>query len=262
MHRARVMPCLLLRNAGLVKTVRFADPTYIGDPINAVRIFNEREVDELVVLDIEASSNQREPPFTMIEELAGECFMPLTYGGGVQTIEQMERIFRLGVEKICINTAAIENPQFVAEASSVFGSQSIVVSIDVKRNLWGAYQVLTNTRKSATRENPVEMASRMADLGAGEIFLNSVDRDGTMKGYDIGLIASVTSAVPVPVIACGGAGSLLDVAAAVRQGGASAAAAGSMFVFHGKHRAVLISFPEPLELAATLLDGPTAEHAA
>jgi cyclase len=259
------MPCLLLRNAGLVKTVKFADPTYLGDPINAVRIFNEREVDELVVLDIEASAKHREPPFALIEELAGECFMPLTYGGGVQTVEQMERIFRLGVEKICINTAAIENPQLVAEASSVFGSQSIVVSIDVKRNFWGAYQVLTNARSSATRENPIEMAIRMADLGAGEIFLNSVDRDGTMKGYDIDLIASVTSSVSVPVIACGGAGSLLDVAAAVRQGGASAAAAGSMFVFHGKHRAVLISFPEPSELAATLPDDPddfAAERAA
>jgi imidazole glycerol-phosphate synthase subunit HisF len=239
----RVMPCLLLRNTGLVKTVRFEHPTYVGDPTNAVRIFNEKEVDELVFLDITATIERKPPPLRSLTEIAGECFMPLAYGGGIRTLDEIESILKLGVEKVCINTQAVRDPNLIEKAASIFGSQSIVVSIDVKRTRFCRYEVFVESGRTGTRLSPVEHARHMEQLGAGELFVNAIDRDGTMKGYDLELLQSVTSAVSVPVIACGGAGGVADLVAAVRQGGASAVAAGSLFVFHGKHRAVLISFP-------------------
>jgi imidazole glycerol-phosphate synthase subunit HisF len=248
----RVMPCLLLKDGSLVKTVKFKNPSYVGDPINAIRIYNEKEVDELIVLDITATLERREPPFAQIEEIARECFMPVAYGGGVGRIEHLKRLFSLGVEKVAINTSAVENPQFIRTAADTFGSQSIVVSIDVKKDLLGRYQVYTNGGRKATGLDPVKFAIHVQEMGAGEILLTSMDRDGTMEGYDIELIKKVSSAVQLPVIACGGAGKVADFVAAVKQGGASAVAAGSMVVYHGRHRAVLINFPPRRELEHAL----------
>jgi cyclase len=252
MHRQRVMPCLLLKNGGLVKTVRFKDPRYVGDPINAVRIFNEREVDELVVLDIMATREGRGPDTNRIRDLASECFMPFAYGGGIRSLNQIEEILRIGAEKVCLNSAVTTTPNLVTEAAKQFGSQSIVVSLDFRRTLWRGYDVLTHGGTRSARISPVACATRAEQLGAGEILLNSVDRDGTMQGYDLDLVRSVVDAVSIPVVACGGAGSLQDVASVIRQAGASAACAASLFVFHGKHRAVLINFPRQQELEAIL----------
>jgi cyclase len=248
MIATRVIPTLLLRNRGLVKTVRFGNPRYVGDPINAVRIFNDKEVDELAFLDITATVEGREPPYEALQDIASECFMPFCYGGGVTVLDQIRRLLKLGVEKVALNSEAVRNPEFIRTAADQVGSQSIVVSIDVKRNLFGQYRVQTHSGKKGTGLDPVRWAARAEELGAGEILLNSIDRDGTMQGYDLDLVARVSSAVNIPVIACGGAGDVNDLAAAVKQGGASAAAAGSMFVFEGKHRAVLISYPPQAQL--------------
>lgn len=252
MLKTRVIPCLLLRNAGLVKTVKFKDPKYVGDPINAVKIFNEKEVDELVFLDITASSENKRPPFKVIEDIASECFMPLAYGGGIRSIEDIRSIFSLGVEKVVINSYAAERPEFIREAADIFGSQSIVVSIDVRRNLFGKYSVCTRSGTHNTGLEPAEYARKMVELGAGELMVYSIDRDGSQSGYEIELIKRVSNAVSVPVIACGGAGSVEHFREAVQDGGASAVAAGSMFVFHGKHRAVLINFPTQSQLEEAL----------
>ncbi|MFN3622259.1 MAG: AglZ/HisF2 family acetamidino modification protein [Nitrososphaerales archaeon] len=249
MMRPRVIPCLLLKNRGLVKTVQFRNPTYVGDPINAVRIFNDKEVDELIFLDITASIERRPPPFEFISKIAGECFMPLSYGGGIRTLEDIKTIISLGVEKVCINSHAVENPAFIRAAADLVGSSSVVVALDVKKNARGQYEVFTYSGTRPTGLDPVQLAVEMEKRGAGELLLNSIDRDGTMQGYDIELIRQVADAVSVPVIACGGAGNISDLARAVQEGKASAVAAGSMFVFHGKHRAVLINFPTPQELA-------------
>lgn len=246
----RAIPCLLLRGAGLVKTTGFSKPVYVGDPVNAVRIFNEKQVDELVFLDISATPEGRGPDFGLIEEIAGEAFMPLAYGGGVKTLEEIGALFRIGVEKIILNTAAVENPKLVRDAAARFGSQSVVAAIDVKRTLFGRPRARIRGGKKDAGFAPEELARRMEELGAGEILVNDVDRDGTMRGYDLELVARVSGAVSVPVIACGGAGSLEDLRAGVRQGGAGAAAAGSMFVFHGRRRAVLITYPEREDLEA------------
>lgn len=246
--RTRVIPCLLLKGQGLVKTVNFTNPKYIGDPINAVKIFNDKEVHELVFLDITASTEKRSPRLDYITDIASECFMPLGYGGGIRTAKQAEDIFNRGVEKVVINSCAVENPSFIHELADQFGSQSIVVSIDVKKNFLGNYQTYTHSGTTKTRWDPVTWALEAEMLGAGEIFLNSIDRDGTMKGYDIPLIKSVSASVSIPVVACGGAGTVEDFSRAVKDGGASAVAAGSMFVFYGKHRAVLINFPGDEEL--------------
>lgn len=248
MLRTRVIPCLLLRNGGLVKTVKFADPKYVGDPVNAVRIFNEKEVDELVFLDISATAADRGPNLELVRDIATEAFMPFGYGGGVRTIEQVAALVAAGVEKVVLNTIATERPGFVREAARLVGSSSVVVSVDVKRSLLGRYEVVSCNASRRTGLDPVEWARRVEDLGAGEIFLTAVDRDGTQKGYDVSLLRQVTEAVTVPVVASGGAGRLADFRAAVYEGGASAVAAGSMFVFHGKHRAVLITYPEYREL--------------
>jgi cyclase len=240
---------LLLKNKGLVKTVQFQNPTYVGDPINAVRIFNDKEVDELIFLDTTASIERRPPSFEFISKITGECFMPLSYGGGIRKLEDIKTILSLGVEKICVNSYAVENPAFIQAAADIAGSSSVVAVLDVKKNARGTYEVFTHSGTRPTGLDPAQFAVEMERRGAGELFLNSIDRDGIMQGYDIPLIQQVSEAVSIPVIACGGAGKVSDLAQAVHEGRASAVAAGSMFVFHGKHRAVLINFPTPQELA-------------
>jgi cyclase len=252
MLTTRVIPCLLLRKSSLVKTVKFKDPSYVGDPINAIRIYNEKEVDELIFLDITASIENRKPPFKTISEIASECFMPVTYGGGVKTLEDIEEILKLGIEKVSLNSFALQNPPFIKMAATRFGSQSIVVSIDVKKVRWSGYRVFTLGGSKATSFDPVDLAKQMEEMGAGEILLTSIDRDGTMSGYDIELLAMVTRAVSIPVIASGGAGRIEDFGIAQKQGGASALAAGSMVVYHGRNRAVLINFPSRAELKYVL----------
>jgi cyclase len=248
MLRSRVIPCLLLRGNGLVKTRRFKDPVYIGDPVNAIRIFSEKEVDELVILDIDASRLGREPHYALVEEMAGEAFMPVAYGGGIRDIEQVKRLIRCGIEKVVINSSATASLQVIRDSVATFGSQAVVGAVDVKRTLFGGYRVMSH---SATVEVPVSVAHHvraLVEAGVGEILLNSIDRDGTMEGYDLALIREVAGSVTVPVVACGGAGTTEHLREAIRSGGATAVAAGSMFVFHGKHRAVLISYPKDLDL--------------
>jgi len=243
MLATRLMPCLLMSNGALVKTVRFKNPTYLGDPVNAVRIFNQKEVDELVLLDIEATTHNRGIDYETLEKVVSECFMPICYGGGVNTLKDMRRLFNLGVEKISLGAAAFEKPDLIRQASAEFGNQAIVVTLDVKKGLLGRYSIRTHQGEKDTRINPVEAAQDMEKLGVGEILLNSIDRDGTWSGFDLKLVHDVTSAVGIPVIACGGAGSLQDVRLAVSEGGASAVAIGSMAVFQGKDLGVLIKFP-------------------
>lgn len=238
----RVMPCLLFKDSGLVKTIKFKNPNYIGDPINTIRIFNNLEVDELIFLDITATRKNKKPPFEVISQVADECFMPMAYGGGIKEIDDMKRIFSLGVEKIVICTHAVNNPLFIKKAAELFGSQSVVVSIDVKKDHYGKYEVYVEGGCRSTKLNPAEFAVKMEQIGAGEIFLNSIDQDGVMDGYDLELIKTVSSAINIPLIACGGAGAIEDLKKAVLFG-ASAVAAGSLFVYQGKNRSVLINFP-------------------
>lgn len=252
MLKARVIPCLLLRDGGLVKTVKFKSYSYIGDPINAVRIYNDMEVDELVFLDIRATVNGAEPSYKLLEELAGECFMPLAYGGGVRNVEQVRRILSLGVEKVVINSAIHEVPGLIEEAAALFGRQAVVASIDVRLNLLGAYEVVVRGGKRRIGLKPVECAKAVVARGAGEIMLTSIDREGTWQGYDLELTKSVTDAVEVPVIANGGAGSLADIGEAISIGRASAAAIGSMAVFQAKGLGVLIKFPKREDLEKVL----------
>lgn len=247
MLKTRVIPCLLLKGSGLVKTQKFKNPTYLGDPINIVKIFNEKEVDELILLDITATLNNAQPNLKQIAEIAGECFMPLGYGGGIRDLEDIQKILALGVEKVVINTHAVENPSFIEKASKLFGSQSIIVSIDVKKNLFGRYEIFSHNGRQSTKLDPLRHAIHMQEMGAGELMLNSIDRDGMMQGYDIELIRKISESVSIPVIACGGAGNQNNFNEAVKAG-ASAVAAGSLFVFQGKHRAVLISYPSQNEL--------------
>jgi cyclase len=244
MYRPRIIPCLLLQNKGLVKTIRFSTPTYVGDPINAVRIFNENEADELIFLDINASQEGRLVPIDLVEKIGDEAFMPYAVGGGIRDISDVRAIIKAGAEKVVINSAAIETPELIAQAADIFGSQSIIVSIDARQSHDGTYRVYTHGGMKATGRNPVELAQQMERHGAGEIVINSIDRDGTGEGYDIELIKSITGEVQIPVIAIGGASSLEDFAVAVKEGGASAVAAGSMFVFIGRKRAVLINYPD------------------
>ena len=245
---SRVIPCLLLRNNGLVKTVKFKDSTYIGDPINAIKIFNEKEVDELIFLDIDASKEKKEPPFNLLKNIASECFMPLCYGGGISTIDHINEIIKCGVEKVAINTHAVKNPVFIKNAADIYGSSTIVAAIDVKKNLFGKYHVYINGGHENTNKDPLEFAKLIEQMGAGEIFLNSIDKDGTMAGYDIELIKKISDSVKIPVIACGGAGNIDHMREAIQLGSAAAVAAGSFFVFHGKRRAVLISYPSINEI--------------
>jgi imidazole glycerol-phosphate synthase subunit HisF len=251
MLKTRVIPCLLLKGSGLVKTKRFKEPKYVGDPINAIRIFNDKEVDELLLLDITASREDKGPAFDTIRDIASECFMPVAYGGGIRDMDDIRRILKAGIEKVVLNTAAIEKPELVRRAAEEFGSQAVVVSIDVKRKLLGRYEVFARGGSQATGLHPLDHAQKMEQCGAGEIFLTAMDRDGTMEGYDLELVSKVAAGVHVPVIAAGGAGKVEHFGEAVRHG-ASAVSAGAMFVFHGPHRAVLITYPTPVQLRAVL----------
>lgn len=253
MLNPRIIPCLLVKNKGLVKTVKFKDPKYVGDPINAVKIFNEKEVDELIVLDIDATIEMRDPDFKMIENLAAECRMPLCYGGGIKTIEQAQKIFSLGVEKIAISSAAIENPEFVEQMAKQVGNQSVVVVLDVKkRMLSGKYEVWTHNGQKNTGKSPVELAEIFERVGIGEIVLNSIDHDGVMKGYDVALIDKVREKTGLPLTVLGGAGSLQDIGLLFKRYGIIGASAGSLFVFKGVYRAVLINYPRPNEKEALI----------
>jgi imidazole glycerol-phosphate synthase subunit HisF len=256
MYRARVIPCLLLSGERLVKTVRFKQPTYVGDPINAVKIFNDREVDELAILDIGATRDRRDPPFEHLRAIAGECFMPLSYGGGIRTIEHARRLFSIGIEKVLINTAAAETPTLVAAIAGEYGSQAVIAGIDVKKDWLGRSRVFTRAGSQNTGKDPRAHAEAVVAQGAGEILLTSIDRDGTMSGYDVEMIRDLAAAVPVPLVACGGAGSLAHFAEAIGAG-ASAVAAGSLFVFAGPRRAVLINYPSAAELRAALASVPS-----
>lgn len=258
MLRPRLIPCLLVQNQGLVKTVRFGSPKYVGDPINAVRIFNEKAVDELMVLDIDATRLSREPDYRMIANLANECRMPLGYGGGVRSTEQIEHIIGLGVEKVALSAVLADNPTLVSKAASRVGSQSVVAVIDVKKcGILRRPEVVIHNGAMRTGLDPAQFARDLEQRGAGEIVVNSVDRDGTMDGYDLELIARMAENISIPMTLLGGAGSLADVAELWRAQGIIGAAAGSLFVFKGKYRAVLINYPNATEKAALLksLDG-------
>lgn len=245
MLRPRIVPCLLVKNGGLIKTVRFANPKYVGDPINAVKIFNEKEVDELMVLSIDATALGKDPDYVMIRNLAAECRMPLCYGGGIKNAEQADRIVSMGVEKVAISSAAVEDPALVSNLARRIGSQSVVVVMDVRGGASG--EVFTHNGSRATKRKPVEFARQMQDLGAGEIVVNSIDNDGVMKGYEYDLMNEVRAAVSVPITALGGAGSLDDMRKLVDSLGIVGAAAGSLFVFKGVYRAVLINYPSRVE---------------
>jgi len=251
MLKHRTIPALLLLNGGLVKTLKFKNPKYVGDPINTIRIFNEKEVDELMVLDITASKERREPNYALIEELAGECFMPLTYGGGVTDSDQAARLFGIGIEKICLQTAAYRDLALVNRLSGRFGSQSVMVSVDVKRNWLGKAALYSSASGKSFPEPWLEMIHRLVNAGAGEVLLNAVHRDGTLVGPDLELIREAAAALSVPLIALGGVSSLTDIKEVIAAG-ASAVAAGAFFVFHGPHRAVLITYPDYKELELLL----------
>ncbi len=248
MLRPRIIPCLLVQNNGLVKTVNFKLPKYVGDPINAVKIFNEKESDELMVLDIDATANNVEPNYKMITKLAAECRMPLCYGGGVRTAAQAKKIIGLGVEKVAISAAAVENPQLVTQISEEVGRQSVVVVLDVKKRLLSkGYDIYTHNAKKNTKRSLFEMISRFEELGAGELVVNSIENDGQMKGYDLELAKRVRQAAHIPITILGGAGSLKDIGDLVHNCGIIGAAAGSLFVFKGVYRAVLINYPKQSE---------------
>lgn len=247
MLRPRIIPCLLVKDKGLVKTVNFKNPKYVGDPINAVRIFNEKQVDELTVLDIDATAEKMEPDYRMIENLAAECRMPLCYGGGVKTPEQAQRIFSLGVEKVAISSAAIQNRKLITQIAERVGSQSVVVIIDVKKKLLGGYEVYINNGKKATGKDPFEIARELEALGAGEVVINSIDQDGVMKGYDINLAEKIRAVTSLPLTVLGGAGTVQDIGKLINKFGIIGASAGSLFVFKGVYKAVLINYPTPSE---------------
>ena len=248
MKRIRVIPVLLIYKEGLVKSERFKSYRYVGDPINAVKIFNEKEVDELVIIDIGATKENRIPNIYQIREIAGEAFMPLAYGGGITTIDQVKEILFNGIEKVVLNKAAVVNPELISQIADRFGSQSAVVSIDVKKNILGKYKVYTDNGTNNTNLDPVDFAKQCELKGAGELLLNSIDKDGTYKGYDIEILRKITTSVSIPVIACGGAGSIDDFNKAINEGYASAVAAGSFFIFQRPHQAVLISYPSQSDL--------------
>jgi cyclase len=248
MLKIRVIPTLLLKNNGLVKTIRFKNPKYVGDPINAVKIFNDKEVDELALIDIEATKLNKKPNFDLLSKICREAFMPLSYGGGIKTIEDAKKLLSLGFEKIIINTALLKDNNFIIKIADICGSQSIVASIDVKKNMFGRNFVYMHSKRKNLKWDPIDLAKKAEELGAGEILINSVDREGTMAGYDLKLISRISKAVSIPTIAVGGAGNLMDFVKAVEIGGASAVSAGSLFVFHGPHRAVLITYPEKKQL--------------
>ena len=243
MCEKRIIPCLLIRGNKLVKTTKFKDDVYIGDPVNAARIFSDKEVDEIIILDIEATKEKRAPNYELMAEIAGECFMPLTYGGGITNVDQVRRLIRSGIEKVVINSYAYLSTQLIAEAVGIFGSQAVVGGIDVKKKILGSYQLMSTSATIAIDISLEEHVINLVEAGVGELFINSIDRDGQMLGYDLELIKRVVKSVNIPVIACGGAGKLDHLKEALNYG-LSAVAAGSMFVYHGKHKAVLINYPQ------------------
>jgi cyclase len=249
MLRARLIPTLLLKGRGLYKTVKFKNETYVGDPINAVRIFNDKAVDELILLDIDAHRRGDGPNFALIADIASEAFVPLCYGGGVTRLDEFERLFKLGIEKVAVNSAAVGGMDLILQAARVFGSQSVVVGLDVRKTLFGRNERYVKSASVPTRESAVDAARKAEQAGAGELLLYSVDRDGTGQGYDVALSREVCNAVRIPVIACGGASKIADMVAVIRDGHAASAAAGSLFVFQGKHRAVLITYPDEQTIA-------------
>jgi imidazole glycerol-phosphate synthase subunit HisF len=248
MNRSRLIPVLLLDGQGLVKTKKFRDRVYLGDPRNTVRIFNEKEVHELVLFDINATAQNADIQFELVEEIVTEAFMPIGYGGGVRTVADARRLVNLGIEKIVLSSGAFENPELVNELAGVLGSQSVLVCIDYKKDVFGRVTAWTHNGSRNTKMHPSDAALQFANRGAGEVILNCIDRDGTMSGYDLNLIKEVVGKIDVPVVGCGGSGSLEDASLMLKQTGASAAGAGSMFVFQGKHRAVLITYPDRNEL--------------
>jgi len=244
MLRPRIIPCLLIQDGGLVKTVGFGDPKYVGDPINAIRIFNEKEVDELVVLDIDATVHGAEPNFRLIAQFATECRMPLCYGGGIKNVQQAHQIIGLGVEKVALSSAAADHPQLISEIAAEVGNQSVVVVLDVRKQSENSYAVFTRNGTKKAGKTPLELAKAAEALGAGEIVINSIDEDGRMNGYDLGLAKEVRDAIRIPLTVLGGAGSLKHIEQLFATCGLVGAAAGSLFVFKGPRRAVLISYPD------------------
>jgi cyclase len=247
MLRPRIIPSLLLHDKGLVKTVNFKSPKYVGDPINAVRIFNEKEVDELAFFDIDATVLNKEPDYILIEKLANQSRMPLCYGGGVKTVEQAQKIFGLGIEKIALSSAVIHNPQLVTQIADRVGSQSVVVVLDIKKKLLGGYEIYTHNGKISTGINPFKFAKELEAFGAGEIIINSIDQDGVMKGYDMNLIDKIAESISIPLTVLGGAGSLVDIEKVIEKHGVIGVALGSLFVFKGPYKAVLINYPTQIE---------------
>ena len=243
MLRPRIIPCLLVSNKGLVKTVKFKNPKYVGDPINAVRIFNEKETDELMILDIDATKLNKEPDYRSIEFWASECRMPLCYGGGIKTVEQAQRIFSLGVEKVALSSEAIYNTKIISKIAERVGSQSVVVVLDAKKKTFGGYELFTHNASKSTGLNAIDFAKRCVQEGAGEIVINSIDREGTMKGYDLDLIRKVRNVIDTPMTVLGGAANLDDLGKLINEFGIIGASAGSLFVFKGKYKAVLINYP-------------------
>ncbi|WP_106793792.1 AglZ/HisF2 family acetamidino modification protein [Aquimarina sp. Aq78] len=248
----RVIPCLLLKDDSLVKTVNFKKPSYIGDPVNTARIFNELEVDELTVLDITATNKNKQPDFKILSELANECFMPLAYGGGIRDFDSAKKLFEIGIEKVIINSYAFENPKFITQLAKHFGNQAVVVSIDVKKNKFGKYKVYSNSGKKKQKIDVVDWAKNLEELGAGEIILTAIHQEGTWKGFDTNLIERVSNAVDIPVIANGGASSIDDIKKAVNEGHASAVCLGSMVVYQNKGMGVLVNFPDRSKLTKAL----------
>lgn len=243
MFLPRIIPVLLLKSKGLVKTIKFNKSRYIGDPINAVRIFNDLKADELVFLDILATIEKRIISMDLVKNIGDEAFMPFSVGGGVSNVEQIEQLLKTGAEKVIINSHAMLNPKLIEEASRIFGSQSIVVSLDIKKSLFGKYQVWIKSGMVNTKMDPIQAAKMFQELGAGELIINSIDQDGMMKGYEINLLKSVSEKVSIPTVALGGAGSLNDLKTCYYEGGVHALAAGSLFVYHGPRNAVLINYP-------------------
>lgn len=248
MLRVRVIPVLLLQNKGLVKTIQFKSPNYIGDPMNAVKIFNEKEVDELIFLDISATKEHRKPNLVYLKEIATECFMPLGYGGGITTIEDIKNVLSTGIEKAIINSHAVENPDFIKEAALKYGNSTIVISIDYKKDLFGRMRVYTHSGTKKSKYHPLDFAKMMDEFGAGEVVINSIDKDGMMNGYDTQFIKEVVTSISMPAVACGGAGSVEDLKDVISKTHIQAVAAGSIFVYQSKMRGVLINYPKQMDI--------------
>ena len=246
--RTRVIPTLLLKNESLVKTLKFKNFDYIGDPCNTIRIFNELEVDELIILDITASKENKEPNYSLLKDIASECFMPLSYGGAVRSVEQARQIFNIGFEKVCVNSIALDNIDIVSAISNEFGAQSVIGSIDYKKSFFGKVKVFNTSKNKFTNKDVVEWAKTLTNAGVGEILLTAIEKEGTWSGYDIEMIKKVTSSINIPLVAHGGCGKLDDIRTAVYQGGASGVATGSMVVYQKKKMGVLVNFPDVNQL--------------